>query len=98
MRAGLDEETVAKIDDGYPSKLDSASVAALELTDAIIGLPRAPATATLAHLRQHYSESEIAEIALGVSLFLGMSKVLIVLGLEPESMPITVLPTPGERA
>jgi hypothetical protein len=49
-------------------------------------------------LEAHFSREEIAEIALGVSLFLGMSKVLIVLGLEPESMPITVLPTPGEAA
>jgi hypothetical protein len=28
-------------------------------------------------------------------LFLGMSKVLITLGLEPEGMDTTVLPTPG---
>ena len=32
---------------------------------------------------------------LGVGLFLGMSKVLITLGLEPEDMPVTVVPTPG---
>lgn len=32
---------------------------------------------------------------MGVGLFLGMSKVLICLGLEPEQMETTVLPTPG---
>ena len=44
------------------------------------------------------SDAEIAELALGVGLFMGMSKVLITLGLEPESMETTVLPTPGSQA
>ncbi|MBO6555570.1 MAG: hypothetical protein JJ934_15440 [Pseudomonadales bacterium] len=48
-----------------------------------------------ARLSNHYSDAEIAELALGVGLFLGMSKVLITLGLEPEQMDMTVLPTPG---
>jgi hypothetical protein len=46
-------------------------------------------------LSEHYSQEEIAELALGVGLFMGMSKVLITLGLEPEEMDTTVLPTPG---
>jgi alkylhydroperoxidase family enzyme len=96
VRAGLDEEMVAKITDGYESALDSGAVAALALTDAIIGLPQPLSDEQKQRLDQHYSASEIAEIALGVGLFLGMSKVLIVLGLEPESMPVTLLPTPGE--
>lgn len=32
---------------------------------------------------------------LGVGLFLGMSKVLITLGLEPKDMDTKVMPTPG---
>ncbi len=46
-------------------------------------------------LRKHYSDAEIAELVLGVGLFMGMSKVLITLGLEPEQMDTTVMPTPG---
>jgi hypothetical protein len=46
-------------------------------------------------LKKHYSDAELVELALGVGLFLGMSKVLITLGLEPEEMDTTVLPTPG---
>ena len=46
-------------------------------------------------LKSHYSEAEIVELSLGVGLFLGMSKVLIALGLEPDDMPVTVLPAPG---
>ncbi len=97
MRAGLNEDTVAKIEDGYASRLEPPAVAALALTDAIIGVPRALTDSERAQLRQHFSRGEIAEIALGVNLFLGMSKVLIVLGLEPASMPVTLLPTPGEQ-
>jgi alkylhydroperoxidase family enzyme len=69
----------------------------LQLTDAIIGNPHALSEATRAQLRDHFSDAEIVEMALGVGLFLGMSKVLINLGLEPESMPVTVIPTPGSR-
>ncbi|MCY4214155.1 MAG: hypothetical protein OXF68_11085 [Gammaproteobacteria bacterium] len=92
--AGLDEERVGRIADGYETALEPAQVAALKLTDAIIGIPRPPVDEVRQALRAHYSEAEIAEIAMGVGLFLGMSKVLINLGLEPEDMPITLVPTP----
>ena len=93
--AGLNEERVVRIADGYETALEPAQVAALKLTDAIIGVPRPPDAGVRQALNAHYSEAEIAEIALGVGLFLGMSKVLINLGLEPENMPVTVVPTPG---
>jgi len=48
-----------------------------------------------AALVAEFDNGELAELALGVSLFFGLSKVLIALGLEPETMPTTVLPTPG---
>ncbi len=92
--AGLNEERVERIADGYETALDPAQVAALKLTDAIIGVPAPPGEDIQQTLKAHYSEAEIAEIALGVGLFLGMSKVLINLGLEPEDMPVTVVPTP----
>jgi hypothetical protein len=51
----------------------------------------------IAALKKHYSNAELVELALGVGLFMGMSKVLITLGLEPEEMDTTVLPTPGSE-
>ena len=72
-------------------------MAALKLTDDIIGLPGRLSEEQISDIRQHYSDEEIAELALGVGLFMGMSKVLITLGLEPESMDITVIPTPGSQ-
>ena len=65
------------------------------LTDDIIGLPGQLSEEKIRQLRSHYSEAEIVELALGVGLFLGMSKVLITLGLEPEEMDTTIIPTPG---
>ena len=76
-------------------RLPEKQTAALELTDDIIGSPGRLDEAQIARLRAHFSDAEIVEIALGVSLFMGMSKVLITLGLEPLEMETTVLPTPG---
>ena len=77
----------------HPS-LAPAEVAALELTDALLA-GVAPPEALQQRLRAHFSPEQIVELALGVGLFHGMSKVLITLGLEPETMPTTVMPTPG---
>ena len=46
-------------------------------------------------LKRHYRDEEIVELALGVVLFMSMSKLLITLGLEPEEMDTTLTPTPG---
>lgn len=75
--------------------LSPREVAALHLTDVLIGMPRALVPAERAELESHFSAAEIAELAMGVGLFLGMSKVLINLGLEPEAMATTLVPTPG---
>ena len=75
--------------------LPEAETAILQLTDAIIGRPQSLSEATKQLLKAHYSDAQIVELTLGVGLFLGMSKVLINLGLEPQDMPVTLMPTPG---
>jgi len=67
----------------------------LELTDALIGVPAPLAPDLQSRLKAHYSDADLVELSLGVGLFLGMSKVLICLGLEPDDMPVTIMPTPG---
>ena len=71
---------------------------ARKLADTLIGLPQVPDKATREQLEAHFSEEEIVELALAIGLFLGMSKVLINLGLEPQDMPVTLVPTPGAPA
>jgi hypothetical protein len=48
-------------------------------------------------LRKHYSDAQLAELATGLALFHGLSKALIILGLEPVGMPVTELPEPGSE-
>ena len=83
-------------DEGF-AHLGAREVAALALTDALIGDPNQLDAAAVTAIREHFDRGQVVEMALGVGLFLGMSKVLINLGLEPESMPVTVLPTPGSQ-
>ena len=86
---------MAVIEDGYEQHLAAREVAALRLTDDLIGLPGRLGPDQVAELKSHFTEAESAELMLGVGLFLGMSKVLITLGLEPETMDTTLVPTPG---
>jgi hypothetical protein len=46
-------------------------------------------------LQRHLTPAQIAELGLGVTLFLALAKALITMGLEPEVMDRTVLPTPA---
>ena len=93
---GLTEDQVTEIEDGYEeSRLSERDKAAIALTDAIIGDPRRVSPELQARLRAQFSDPEIVEMALGVGLFMGLSKVLIALGMEPEEMETAIVPTPG---
>ena len=91
------EDKASRVEDGYATDdaFTDPEKAVLSLTDSIIGVPGSSDADTRALLEAHLTQAEIAELALGVGLFHGMSKVLITLGLEPEQMPVTVVPTPG---
>jgi alkylhydroperoxidase family enzyme len=94
---GLDESAIDTIADGYEeSVLSDAEIAALKLTDALIGPPRTLTDGEKRALRAHFDDAQVVEISVGVALFFALSKTLIGLGLEPESMPVSVLPTPGQ--
>lgn len=97
---GLSEEQVKDIDSGYEGSaaLSDRDKAALKLTDAIIGDPRSLSPAARAEISAQFSSPEIVEMALGVGLFMGLSKVLITLGLEPEEMDTLVVATPGSKS
>jgi alkylhydroperoxidase family enzyme len=96
LAAGLDEGQVDLIRDGYEdSALSDDQKLVLRYTDAYLqdpsGLPADLATA----MRERFSDAEIVELTLSLTMFLGMAKVLISLGTEPEQMERTVLPTPA---
>ena len=52
---------------------------------------------TAAMVREEFTDDERTELAMAMALFHGISKLLIVLGCEPEQMDVTVMPTPGTR-
>ena len=75
--------------------MNHKETAALMLTDRIISIPGTLTRKNDHIIKRSLSKKERAEISLGVGLFMGMSKVLIALGLEPEEMETTVVKTPG---
>ena len=75
--------------------MDDKATAALMLTDQIISAPGTLTKKNHVIIKRSLSRKERAEISLGVGLFMGMSKVLIALGLEPEEMETTLVKTPG---
>jgi alkylhydroperoxidase family enzyme len=95
-QAGLGEDQVALIDDDYlTSPLSDTQKLVLRYTDAFLLDPAAVDPELRREMAERFSAAEIVELTLALALFLGMAKVLISLGTEPESMTTTVLPTPG---
>ena len=93
----MSEEKIQEVKDGYEEVLDEKITAALLLTDQIIGASRPLERKNTVLIKRNLTREERAEISLGVGLFMGMSKVLIALGLEPEEMETTVVKTPGSE-
>jgi alkylhydroperoxidase family enzyme len=94
---GLREDVVDDITDGYETsaRLTDTEKAVLKFTDALIHDPELLTGDAKAALQRHLSPAQIAELGLGVTLFLALAKALITMGLEPEQMDRTVLPTPA---
>lgn len=95
--AGLDETVIDAVTDDYARspRLSAAEKAALRFTDALIFDPERFDGDARAELDRHFTLPQIAELTLAVMLFLALAKVLITLGLEPESLDTTIIPTPA---
>ena len=69
----------------------------IRMTDAMLAAePISPGLE--AELLEHFNEGQIVELAAGVALFLGFSKIAISLGQAPADMPTMVVPTPDWKA
>ena len=92
---GLDEEQAGLVDDGYDrSALSDRHKLAVRFTDAVLAAGGPADPALVADMRSEFDDAEIVELAIGVALFHGFSKLLITLGLEPEEMDTVVARTP----
>jgi len=93
--AGLGEETLDLVTDDYAaSSLAERHKAALRFVDVFLTDPTALRDTDRARLLAHFSPAEIVELAVGVALFMGFSKIAVVLGTAPTSMPVTVVAAP----
>ena len=98
-QAGLAEDTVALVADGYDaSALSARHKAVLRFVDVFLADPTALRAADRQAMLAHLSTPEIVELTAAVALFMGFSKIAVVLGTAPASMPLTVVPTPGAEA
>jgi AhpD family alkylhydroperoxidase len=93
---GLTEELVDEIRDGYRQSemLTERQKTALRFTDAFLRDPASDDAELCAALLEHFTPEQIVELAAGVVLFMGFSKIAVALGQVPDQMPVTLMPTP----
>ena len=86
---------MGEIRDGWrESALSPRQKAVLAWTDAFLA-PEAQANETLRReMLAEFSPAEIVELTAGLALFMGFSKIALALGGVPDSLPVTVQPTP----
>ena len=95
VAAGLDEGACSLVVDGWEeTDLPDRHRAALAVTDAFTGRRPLDEGARALVLDELGAEG-VVELGVALMLFRAFASVLIALGLEPEKMATTVLPTPG---
>ena len=95
-REGLSEALVAQIEDGFEdSALSARHKLVIRYTDAFLTDPAGIDAALRAAMVREFTPPEIVELTAGLALFMGFSKIAVVLGTAPESMPVTIVPTPS---
>lgn len=95
---GLSEELVSQIDADYQlSALDHRQKLAVAFADHFLGATGPVPPSLDEALAAEFTSEQLGELAVGMSLFHGFSKLMIALGCEPEQMDTTELPTPDVR-
>lgn len=70
---------------------------ALEWADVMLGGGHGATDDLRTRLRAAFTPAEIVEITYAIGTFIGYSKQIITLGMEPEQLDVIVVPTPGAR-
>jgi alkylhydroperoxidase/carboxymuconolactone decarboxylase family protein YurZ len=76
------------------SALSARHKLVIRYTDAFLTDPASIGADLREAMRREFAAEEIVELTAGLALFMGFSKIAVVLGTAPESMPVTILPTP----
>ena len=87
---GLTEDRVAQIRDGHQdSSLPEEEKAALAFADVYLKNPKGMTPALWARLKQHFTDQQIAVMAIGLSTFNASSRCAVSLGGMPEdNLPV----------
>ena len=94
-KEGLTEALVEQIRDGFEtSELSPRQKAVLRYTDTFLSGEPEPDAAQRRELLAFFTPAELVELTAGLALFMGFSKIAVALGGMPESLPVTVQPTP----
>ena len=95
--AGLKEEHVARIDDGYDrNDLPARWKLAVRYADALIHAPGAVEGELSDALLAEFSPAEIVELTATITTAIAFSKAAVAFGAPPE-MPVLEVPTPGSE-
>ena len=86
---------MAQLDDPASAQLPARLQAAVAWADALLAGGSVGVEPALEELRRHFDPAEVVELTVAMGTFIGYSKQIIVLGLEPPDMPLTVIDTPG---
>jgi alkylhydroperoxidase family enzyme len=93
--AGLSEDVVDQIRDGFEDGgFSDAHKAVLRFVDAFLRTPGELDPVIARALEEHFTPAQIVELAAGVALFMGFSKIAVSLGGLPEQIPVHEEPTP----
>jgi alkylhydroperoxidase family enzyme len=91
---GLDEDSVALIEDGYDdTELPARWKLAIRLADALIADARVD-EALRAALLDEFDDAEIVELTATIATAIAFSKASVAFG-APDDMPLMVVPTPA---
>jgi len=80
------------------SALNARHKALIRYADAFLTDPARLDDRVRADMLRHFSAPEIVELTAGLALFMGFSKIAVVLGQAPEEMPTLIVPTPDVPA
>lgn len=95
---GLSEELVAQIGDHFEqSALSPRHKLVIRYADVFLTVPSAIDRSLKEEMQREFRDEEIVELTAGLALFMGFSKIAVVLGTAPRDMPTTVIPTPSRR-
>jgi alkylhydroperoxidase family enzyme len=81
--AGATEEKIAAIEDEASTLLSARERAAVRYADKLATDHHNVTDALWAELRQHFSEAEIIELTVHVTLYIGLGRFNEVIGLDP---------------